>query len=105
MPRRRTATWKRARPPGRLCLFPEFRRLAANPPQTGRAADQTSENSRRACMIFELRQYRLRPGQRERWVKWMEEKIIPYQVALGVVVIGSFVAEEDPDLYVWMRRF
>jgi hypothetical protein len=56
-------------------------------------------------MIFELRQYRLKPGQRERWVKWMEEKIIPYQVALGVVVVGSFVAEEDPDLYVWIRRF
>ena len=56
-------------------------------------------------MIFELRQYRLKPGQRERWVKWMEEKIIPYQVSLGVVVLGSFIAEEDPDLYVWIRRF
>ena len=56
-------------------------------------------------MIFELRQYRLKPGQRERWVKWMEEKIIPYQVALGVVVVGSFISEEDPDLYVWIRRF
>ena len=56
-------------------------------------------------MIFELRQYRLIPGQRERWVKWMEQKIIPYQVSLGVVVIGTFIAEEDPDLYVWIRRF
>ena len=56
-------------------------------------------------MIFELRQYRLKPGQRERWVKWMEERIIPYQVSLGVVVLGSFVAEDDPDLYVWIRRF
>ena len=56
-------------------------------------------------MIFELRQYRLKPGQLERWVKWMEEKIIPYQVSLGVAVLGSFVAEDDPDLYVWIRRF
>ncbi len=56
-------------------------------------------------MIFELRQYRLKPGQRERWVKWMEEKIIPYQTGLGVVVVGSFIAEEDPDVYVWIRRF
>ena len=56
-------------------------------------------------MIFELRQYRLKPGQRERWVKWMEEKIIPYEVGLGVVVVGSFIAEEDPDVYVWIRRF
>ncbi len=56
-------------------------------------------------MIFELRQYRLKPGQRERWVRWMDEKIIPYQISLGVVVIGSFIAEDDPDLYVWIRRF
>jgi hypothetical protein len=56
-------------------------------------------------MIFELRQYRMKPGQRERWVKWMEEKIIPYQVSLGVTVLGSFIAEEDPDVYVWLRRF
>jgi len=56
-------------------------------------------------VIFELRQYRLKPGQRERWVKWMEEKIIPYQVALGVVVVGSFIVEDDPDQYVWIRRF
>lgn len=56
-------------------------------------------------MIFELRQYRLKPGQRERWVKWMEEKIIPYQVSLGVAVLGSFIVEDDPELYVWIRRF
>lgn len=56
-------------------------------------------------MIFELRQYRLKPGQRQRWVKWMEEKIIPFQVLKGVVVVGSFTADEDPDLYIWIRRF
>jgi hypothetical protein len=56
-------------------------------------------------MIFELRQYRMKPGQRERWVKWMEEKIIPYQVSLGVTILGSFISDEDPDLYVWLRRF
>jgi len=56
-------------------------------------------------MIFELRRYRLKPGQREGWVKWMEEKIVPYQVALGAGVLGSLVGEEDPDLCVWIRRF
>jgi hypothetical protein len=29
-------------------------------------------------MFFELRQYRVKPGQRERWVKFMEEEIIPF---------------------------
>lgn len=56
-------------------------------------------------MLFELRQYRTKPGQRDRWVKFMEKIIIPFQVAKGVVVVGSFVAEEEDDLYVWIRRF
>ncbi|GIX49289.1 MAG: NIPSNAP family protein [Candidatus Tectimicrobiota bacterium] len=56
-------------------------------------------------MLFELRLYRTRPGQRERWVRFMEEEIIPFQVAKGMVVVGSFVGEEEDDLYVWIRRF
>ena len=56
-------------------------------------------------MFFELRQYRMRPGQRERWVRFMEEVIIPFQVAKGMVIPGSFVGHEEDDLYVWMRRF
>jgi hypothetical protein len=55
--------------------------------------------------FFELRQYRTRPGQRERWVKFMEEEIIPFQIAQGMVFIGSFTCEEEEDLYVWIRRF
>jgi hypothetical protein len=56
-------------------------------------------------MFFELRQYRIKGGQRERWVKLMEEEIIPFQVSKGMVVIGSFVSQEEEDLYVWIRRF
>jgi NIPSNAP len=56
-------------------------------------------------VFFELRQYRTRPGQREKWVKFMEEEIIPFQVARGMVIVGSFVGQEEEDLYVWIRRF
>ena len=56
-------------------------------------------------MLFELRQYRTKPGQRERWVRFMEEVIIPFQIAKGVVIVGSFVGEEEDYLYVWIRRF
>ena len=31
--------------------------------------------------------------------------MIPFQVSQRVVVVGSFVDEEDPDHYVWIRRF
>ena len=56
-------------------------------------------------MFFELRQYRTRPGKRDEWVRFMEEKIIPFQLSKGVVIVGSFVAEQEDDLYVWIRRF
>jgi hypothetical protein len=56
-------------------------------------------------MFFEVRQYRTKPGQRESWVKCMEEEIIPFQVSKGMVILGSFVGEEEADLYVWIRRF
>jgi NIPSNAP len=56
-------------------------------------------------MFFELRQYRTKPGQREKWVKFMEEEIIPFQVSKGMVILGSFVGQEEDDLYVWIRRF
>jgi hypothetical protein len=56
-------------------------------------------------MFFELRQYRVKPGKREEWVRFMEEEIIPFQVSKGMVVVGSFVGQEEADLYVWVRRF
>ena len=56
-------------------------------------------------MFFELRQYRTRAGMREGWVEFMENEIIPFQVSKGMVIVGSFVGEEEDDLYVWIRRF
>ena len=56
-------------------------------------------------MFFELRQYRTQPGQREKWVRFMEETIIPFQVSKGMVILGSFVGQEEDDLYIWIRRF
>ncbi len=55
--------------------------------------------------FFELRQYQTKPGQRENWVKYMEETVIPFQISKGMVVIGSFIGEEADELYVWIRRF
>lgn len=56
-------------------------------------------------MFFELREYRTQPGERENWVKFMEEEIIPFQVSKGMVIVGSFVGQEEDDLYIWVRRF
>ena len=56
-------------------------------------------------MFFELREYHCWPGKREEWVKMMEGEIIPYQVAKGMVITGSFIGEQDEDTYIWIRRF
>lgn len=56
-------------------------------------------------MFFELRLYRTKPGQRDQWVKFMEEVIIPFQISKGMVVSGSFTGQQEEDLFVWMRRF
>jgi len=56
-------------------------------------------------MIFELREYRIKRGMRPAWVKLMDEVIIPFQKKMGMVIIASFIAQEEEDLYIWIRRF
>lgn len=55
--------------------------------------------------FYELRQDKVLPGKLEGWVKIMEEEIIPFQVAKGMVITGSFQGETDPSIYIWLRRF
>jgi hypothetical protein len=55
--------------------------------------------------FYELRQYHVRPGRMDEWVRIMEEQIIPFQVAKGMVICGSFRGETDDSAYVWIRRF
>jgi hypothetical protein len=55
--------------------------------------------------FYELRQYKVLPGKLDEWVRIMEEEIIPFQVAKGMVICGSFRGETDPSVYVWLRRF
>lgn len=55
--------------------------------------------------FYELRQYHVRPGKMREWLKLMEGEIIPFQVAQGMVICGSFKGEADESVYVWIRRF
>ena len=55
--------------------------------------------------FFELRQYTATAGNRKALVKIMEEEVIPFQTAAGMVILASFVSEEDEDTYIWVRRF
>lgn len=53
----------------------------------------------------ELRIYEVLPGKMDTWVAYMEDVIIPFQEALGLVITERFRGETDDTLYVWMRRF
>lgn len=55
--------------------------------------------------FFEIRQYTVRPGKMDSWLKLMQREIIPFQVKQGMVICGSFRGEEDDSVYFWIRRF
>ncbi len=55
--------------------------------------------------FYELRQYKIRPGKMDAWLKLMEGEIVPFQVAQGMVITGSYRGETDDSVYVWIRRF
>ena len=55
--------------------------------------------------FFELRQYKVRPGKMDAWVRLMDEEIIPFQISKGMVTTGNFTGESDDSVYFWIRRF
>lgn len=55
--------------------------------------------------VVELRQYTLRPGQRERLATLFDRELVESQEALGIVLPGQFRDLDDPDRFVWLRGF
>jgi quinol monooxygenase YgiN len=58
-----------------------------------------------ACQVLELRQYTLRPGQRDALIELFEREFIESQEALGMTLFGQFRDIDDPDRFVWLRGF
>ena len=55
--------------------------------------------------FYELRQYKSLPGKMDEFIRLMEDEIIPFQVAKGMVICGMFRGETDDNSFVWLRRF
>ena len=55
--------------------------------------------------LYELGQYKVRDGKMPDWLELMEGEVIPFVVSKGMVFTASFVAEDDPSVYIWIRRF
>ena len=56
-------------------------------------------------MWFEIRRETAQPGRGQELAQWMEQQVIPLHQAGGMTVVGSFVDADDPDAFVWIRRF
>ncbi|WP_240359456.1 NIPSNAP family protein [Pyxidicoccus trucidator] len=57
------------------------------------------------CPIIELRQYTLKPGQRDTLVDLFEREFIEGQEAVGMPIPGQFRDLDRPDRFVWLRGF
>ncbi|HET8873664.1 MAG TPA: NIPSNAP family protein, partial [Gaiellaceae bacterium] len=55
--------------------------------------------------IVELRQYTLRPGQRDVLIDLFARELVAGQEALGMTILGQFRDLNDPDRFVWVRGF
>lgn len=56
-------------------------------------------------MIIEVRSYRIKPGRREEFIEFFENRSIPALRAYGMNVVGPFVDLENPNKFVWLRIF
>ncbi len=55
--------------------------------------------------FYELRQYLIKPGQMDAWLKLFHEEILPFQVGKGMLITGIWRGETDDSVFVWTRRF
>ncbi len=56
-------------------------------------------------MLLEIRTYTLHPGKRPEFVAWFEGEVAPAMEAAGMTILGSFVATDDEDVFVYLRQF
>lgn len=57
------------------------------------------------CRVLELRQYFLKPGQRDVLISLFDREFIETQEADGMHILGQFSDEDDPDRFVWIRGY
>jgi hypothetical protein len=57
------------------------------------------------CPVVELRQYTLRPGQRDVLIELFDRELVEPQEADGMEIIGQFRDLDRPERFVWLRGF
>jgi len=56
-------------------------------------------------MIIEMRTYKIKPGQRDRFLGIFRAKSMPAHAEIGMRICGPFLSVEDPDSFFFMRGF
>ena len=59
----------------------------------------------RCCPVIELRQYTLKPGQRDVLIDLFDRHFVESQEAAGMTIVGQFRDRRRPDRFVWIRGF
>lgn len=57
------------------------------------------------CPVLELRQYTVKPGQREILIDVFDRHFVESQETLGMTLAGQFRDRRRPDRFVWLRGF
>jgi quinol monooxygenase YgiN len=69
------------------------------------ATDTRKSAGAACCPVIELRQYTLKPGQRDLLIDLFEREFVETQEAVGMRLVGQFRDVERPDRFVWIRGF
>jgi quinol monooxygenase YgiN len=71
----------------------------------GAVMDSSASSKRSCCAVLELRQYTLKPGQRDALIDVFDEHFVESQEALGMIGVGQVRDRRRSDRFVWVRGF
>jgi NIPSNAP len=71
----------------------------------GMSVSAQSQPDTHCCMVLELRQYTLKPGERDSLIDMFERQFIESQEATGMTLVGQFRDHRRADRFVWLRGF
>lgn len=63
------------------------------------------ETTTSCCAVLELRQYTLKPNQRDVLIDLFDGKFVASQENAGMTIVGQFRDLDAPDRFVWLRGF
>ena len=56
-------------------------------------------------MLLEIRIYKIRPGMRQKFIEFFENRTIAPKEECGMRILGQFWSVQDDNTFVWLRAF